>query len=647
MCGFAGILDFSGAPVPERSAILEGMTRTLLHRGPDDEGYYVDDLVGLGHRRLSIIDVEAGRQPMRNEDGGVWVVCNGEIYNHADLRDVLVKKGHTFRTRADTETIVHAYEEWGADCLERLRGMFAFMLWDRRRRRLFLARDRIGKKPLYYAHVGETLVAGSEIKALLAFPGLDRTLDVEALSDYLSLSYVPREKTIFRHVRKLLPGHYLVADRSGVRVDSYWDIRFAPAPETDDAAVERLAALLRESVALRLGSDVPLGAFLSGGLDSSAVVGLMARASASPVITASIGFSDPKLDELAYARLVARHYQTDHSELTVTPAEVDVLEQLSWYYDEPFGDSSAVPTYYVSQLARRRVKVALSGEGGDENFAGYRRYYFDVRENFLRALFPAVLRRPLFSLVSALYPKADYLPRVFRGKAFLGNLARTPWEAYLHSVSGIAEADKARLLNGDARHALGGYRTAELFHDLYEAADGTDPLARIQYIDFKTYLPDDLLTKVDRASMANGLEVRCPLLDHRLVEYVAGLPSHMKLNGTQTKAIFKEAVRGLVPEEIVRRKKMGFAMPVAAWLRGGARALVHEHVLANVPHDLFDPSVVCSLWRQHESGIRDRSTALWEILAFNLWYRRFMCGRAAPPPLSVTSNAGSARIACP
>ncbi len=371
----------------------------------------------------------------------------------------------------------------------------------------------------------------------------------------------------------------------------------------------------------------------------------MAQASASPVITASIGFSDPQFDELAYARVVAQHFHTDHSEFTVTPEAVDIVERLSWYYDEPFGDSSAVPTYYVSQLARRRVKVALSGEGGDENFAGYRRYSFDVRENFLRALLPAGLRRPLFSLIGALYPKADYLPRVFRGKALLGNLARTPWEAYLHSVSGIAEADKTRLLSGDVQHALGGYRTAELFHDLYQAADGADPLGRIQYIDFKTYLPDDLLTKVDRASMANGLEVRCPLLDHRLVEYVAGLPSHLKLNGTRSKLIFKDAVRDLVPAAIVQRRKMGFAMPVAAWLRGGVRALVHEHVLANVPHDLFEPSVVRSWWRQHESGIRDRSTALWGLLAFNLWYRRFMCGSAATPPSSVTSDAGSPRIA--
>jgi asparagine synthase (glutamine-hydrolysing) len=646
MCGFAGMLDLSGAPMPERSVILARMTRTLVHRGPDDEGYFVDQHVGLGHRRLSIIDLEAGHQPMGNEDGSVWVVCNAEIYNHADLRTLLAKKGHTFRTRSDTETIVHAYEEWGSDCLEHLRGMFAFVVWDRRRRQLFLARDRIGKKPLYYAQVGATLVVGSEIKALLAFPGLDRTLDLEALSDYLSLAYVPRDKTIFRHVRKLLPGHYLIADDSGMRIRSYWDIRFAPAPEAHDSAVERLAALLQESVALRLGSDVPLGAFLSGGLDSSAVVGLMARAAASPVITASIGFSDPQLDELAYARTVARHFHTDHGELTLTPEAADIVKQLSWYYDEPFGDSSAVPTYYVAQLARRRVKVALSGEGGDENFAGYRRYAFDVRENFLRALLPAVLRKPVFSLLGALYPKADYLPRVFRGKAFLGNLARTPWEAYLHSVSGIAEVDKARLLNGDVQRALGGYRTGELFHDLYTAADGADPLARIQYIDFKTYLPDDLLTKVDRASMANGLEVRCPLLDHRLVEYVAGLPSHLKLNGARSKLIFKEAVRGLVPEEIVQRKKMGFAMPVAAWMRGGVRALVHEHVLTNVPHDLFDPMEVRRLWHQHDSGIRDRSTALWELLAFNLWYRRFMCGEAAPSEC-VASDAGSARLACP
>ncbi len=626
MCGIAGIYHLSGAPCGEWRTVLERMTRTLAHRGPDDDGYFVDDFVGLGHRRLSIVDVESGQQPMSNEDGSVWLVLNGEIYNFPELRRLLEGKGHRFRTRSDTETIVHAYEEWDTRCLERLRGMFAFALWDMRRRRLFLARDRLGKKPLYYARVGEALVFGSEIKALAAFPGLDRTLDLEAVSDYLSLLYVPREKSIFRSVRKLLPGHYLLADARQSQVRCYWDIDFTPAAHEGGRAAQRLAELLRDAVAVRLRSDVPLGAFLSGGIDSSAVVGLMAQA-AAPVITVSIGFPEQSFDELPYARIAAQHFRTDHREYVVTARAVDALDDLTWHYDEPFGDSSAIPTYYVSKLARERVTVALSGDGGDESFAGYRRYYFDVRENKVRALLPTWLRQPLFGLIGALYPKGDFLPQVFRGKAFLSNVARAPWEAYLHSVSGVAEADKVRLLNADVTRALGGYRTADLFAELYRSASGPDPLSRIQYVDFKTYLPDDILVKVDRASMANSLEVRCPLLDHTVVEYAASLPSRMKLSGSRSKLILKEAVRDFVPAEILRRRKMGFAMPVATWLRGDLRPLVEQEVL-RAGHGMFDEHTVRRMWRQHVSGTRERTSELWGVLIFNLWYKRFGCAAA-------------------
>lgn len=626
MCGIAGIYDPTGARADERRPILERMTRTLVHRGPDDEGYFLDEHVALGYRRLSIIDLETGHQPIHNEDGSVWVVFNGEIYNYNALRLILEAKGHAFTTRTDTETIVHAYEQWGPACVERFRGMFAFALWDRRCRRLLLARDRLGKKPLYYARVAEALIFGSEIKALLAFPNVDRTLDLEALSDYLSLQYVPRQKTIFANVRKLLPGHYLLADRHGVAEHRYWDVHFAPAMSSDGSVVERLAALLQESVEIRLGSDVPLGAFLSGGVDSSTVVGFMARALDTPFLTASIGFPDDAFDELPYARRAALHFGTDHRERLVTPDAVEIIKTLTWHYDEPFGDASAIPTYYLSQLAAARIRVALSGDGGDESFAGYRRYYFDGRENAVRALVPARLRRVLFGSIGALYPKGDYLPQVFRGKAFLSNVARTPWEAYLHSVSGIAEADKARLLSGDVQRALAGYRTAHLFEDLYRAADGPDPLSRVQYIDFKTYLPDDILTKVDRASMANSLEVRCPLLDHCLVEYVAALPSRLKLDGTRSKLILKEAVRGLVPAEILNRKKMGFAMPVETWLGAELRPLVHEYVLT-ARLDLFNPATVQTFWQQHRAGLRNRTSELWSLLAFSLWHERFARGQ--------------------
>lgn len=630
MCGIAGFHRPPGLPQGSWRATLERMASLLIHRGPDDEGVYLDDFTGLAHRRLSIIDLEGGRQPLSNGDGSVWVVFNGEIYNHTELRHLLESHGHRFTTRSDTEAIVYAYEEWGTACLERLQGMFAFAIWDRRRQRLFMARDRFGKKPLYYAHRSDgTVVFGSEIKAVTAFPGLDGSIDLEALSDYLSLLYVPRQKSIFREIRKLLPGHYLIADGNGVKIAPYWDLSFA-ASSDGAAAPQRVAELLRGAVAARLQSDVPLGAFLSGGIDSSSVVGLMARSTIEPVVTASIGFAEQSFDELPYARKVASLFGTDHSEALVTPDTVDVLDRLVWHYDEPFADSSAVPTFYVSQLARQRVTVALSGDGGDESFAGYRRYYFDVRENRVRDAVPAFVRRPFFGLLGALYPKGDYLPQLFRGKAFLANVARTPWEAYLHSVSGIAEADKDRLLSGDARRALGSYRTADLFEEIYRAADGPDPLARIQYIDFKTYLPDDILTKVDRASMAHSLEVRCPFLDHRLVEYVAGQPSALKLRGTKGKLLLKDAVRGLLPAEILERPKMGFAMPVGDWLRGPLRPMVEDSVVESTArHDLFDRAVVRSMARQHASGLRDRTTELWALLVFNRWYDKFVAQRSS------------------
>jgi asparagine synthase (glutamine-hydrolysing) len=629
MCGIAGIFGLNGGPANEHRDVLTRMTRTLVHRGPDDEGYFVDGPVGLGFRRLSIIDLSSGHQPLSNEDGSVWIIFNGEVYNYPDLTTELEGKGHVFRTRSDTEAIVHAYEEWGVDCLERLRGMFAFAIWDQRRRQLFLARDRLGKKPLYYATVNGAFIFGSEIKALLAFPGVDRSIDLEALHDYLSLLYIPSPKTIFRQIRKLAAGHYLVAGQGGLRTAQYWDVHFGGDHYGEANPAERLAEILRESVTMRLRSDVPLGAFLSGGLDSSAVVGMMARTLRSPVITSSIGFTEDEFNEVQYARQVAMHFRTDHHEHTVTPHAMEVLQRLVWHYDEPFADSSAVPTFYVSKLAREHVTVALSGDGGDENFAGYRRYYFDTRENKVRNIVPRGLRQPVFGLVGSLYPKADFLPRVFRGKAFLSNVARTPWEAYLYSVSAVKEPDISKLLNGDVQTALAGYRTATLFEDLYHAADGPDSLSKVQYIDFKTYLPDDILAKVDRASMANSLEVRCPILDHHVVEYAAALPSRLKLQGMRTKLIFKEALRGLLPDEIIERKKMGFAVPVGTWLRTELRGLVSDYVLdTHTRHDFFDHGLIRRWWDEHRSGLRDRTTELWGLLVFNMWYDRFARGAA-------------------
>jgi asparagine synthase (glutamine-hydrolysing) len=627
MCGIAGFLHSGGRPAGAWRAVLERMTRTLVHRGPDDEGYYLDDRVGLGHRRLSVVDLETGRQPIANETGDVWVVANSEIYNDPQLRPLLEKKGHRFRTRSDSETIAHAYEEWGTACVEHLRGMFAFALWDVRRGRLLLARDRLGKKPLYYApSAGGALLFGSELKSLLVFPTVDRALCLEAVSDFLSLMYVPRDKSIFRGIRKLLPGQLLIADRGGIRLEQYWQLHFGAVAD-DPAAPRRLAELLRESVELRLRSDVPYGAFLSGGIDSSTVVGLMAQQSSTPVPTAAIGFAESEFDERAAARRVAAHFGTDHCDEVLQPSAVRVIEALTWHYDEPFGDASAVPTWYLSALTRRRVTVALSGDGGDETFGGYRRYVFDLREHRVRSLLPSRWGRALVGWIGSAYPKADYLPQTLRGKAFLSNVARTPWEAYLYSVSAFKEDEKPQLLSADAREQLGGYRTAALFEQLYTGADGTDPLSRIQHIDFQTYLPDGILTKVDRASMAHGLEVRCPLLDHQLVEFAARLPASRKIDRGRTKILLRDAVCDLLPDEVLRRPKMGFTVPLRPWLRGPLRALVDDLVLnGSHAHGLFATDRVRSLWCQHRSGRRDRTNELWAIAMFNAWYRRFGTG---------------------
>ncbi len=657
MCGIAGIFQRDGAPVDLDRLVR--MTRLLAHRGPDEEGYYLNSErsrpaasglplrcgsaglrdngiaegagdVGLGHRRLSIIDLGSGQQPLSNEDGTVWVAFNGEIYNFQSLSKELLEKGHRFRTHSDTETIVHAYEEWGHRCLERLRGMFAFAIWDESEQRLFLARDRVGKKPLYYLATAGRFVFGSEIKAVLEAGDVPRDLDLTAVSDYLSLLYVPAPKTVFAAIRKLPAAHYAVVTRDSVDVRPYWDLSFERVHELPETRMmEELVDILQEATRLRMISEVPLGAFLSGGVDSSAVVGLMARASDRPVVTNSISFSVSKYDEAPYAARVAELFEANHHEYHVTPEAIPVIEQLAWHYDEPFADSSAVPTYYVSKTARERVTVALSGDGGDENFAGYRRYYFDLRENLVRGLLPAAISRPVFGLVGRLYPKADYLPQVFRGKAFISNVARHPVDAYFFSVSAFNDDDKSAVLSSETSSALKGYRTVQLFHDYYRNAPATDHLSRIQYLDVKTYLCDDILTKVDRASMAVSLEVRCPILDHVFMEYVARIPSRLKLAGTDGKHIFKRALGGLLPRDILYRKKMGFGVPILEWLRGDLAGFGEELVLdGEASRRLLNRDYLRRIWNEHQRSIRNRATELWTVMMLNLWFRKF--GRSTP-----------------
>jgi asparagine synthase (glutamine-hydrolysing) len=627
MCGIAGLVDFHNPP---GQALLERMGQVLTHRGPDEQGVFVSGPAGLVHRRLSIIDVAAGRQPILSADGRSAIVFNGEIYNYKPLQEDLLRKGYRFQTQTDTEVILHAYEEYGEACVQRLRGMFAFAIWDGPRQQLFVARDRVGIKPLYYSWDGGKLLFASEIKAIAQDPGVDRTLDAQALDDYLTYLYIPAPKSIFRSIRKLRPGHTLTFSSRGVVEREYWDISFDPTEGLSESEYAAgLMDTLRESVGIHLMSEVPLGAFLSGGLDSSAVVGIMAGLLDRPVNTASIGFPEAGFDELPYARQVARHFRTRAREKTVHADAAKILDTLVWYFDEPFADSSMIPTYYVSQVAREQVTVCLSGDGGDENFAGYRRYRFDVLENRVRAVLPQAVRGPLFGALGRLYPKADWLPQIFRGKTLLTNLSLSPEEAYFKTMSWFTPDMKAMLYRETLQKTLNGYEAFSVLQGYFDRTRGWDPLSRIQYVDIKTYLVDDILTKVDRASMAHSLEVRVPLLDHVVMEYAARIPARYKLHGGEGKYIFKRALADLLPADILNRPKMGFSLPLAQWLRGDLKALFEESVFARDAFigEYFDPAPIRRWWAQHQRGTRDYAYHLYALLMLECWGRRFARGR--------------------
>jgi asparagine synthase (glutamine-hydrolysing) len=617
MCGICGYFE-PPSTVGADLSVVKAMADTLTHRGPDDGGYYCGPGVALGHRRLSIIDVSGGHQPLSNEDESVWIAFNGEIYNFQDLNDQYLRTGHEFRTRSDTETIVHLYEELGEKCFAQMRGMFAIALWDNKRRRLLLARDRVGKKPLYYYWDGRRIVFGSEIKALWPAGGCRREMDLEALSDYISYLYVPAPKTIYRHVRKLRPGHYLVVDSNGLREVPYWDLSFGETDNLSEAEwCERLMAEYRNSVQMRLVSDVPLGAFLSGGVDSSSVVALM-NGLQPPVTTCSIGFTEQSYNEADDARTFAQSIDADHHEEIVAPEAVSIVGKLAWHYDEPFADSSAVPTYYVSRLARKHVTVALSGDGGDENFAGYRRYKFDVRENRVRSLLPQGMRRSVFGPLSEWYPKADWAPRVFRAKSTLQSLARSPLEGYFNTMSCCPPEMKACVLGPEVLRQLNGYDSSEVLRYHFDRAGTDDPLSRVLYTDIKTYLVDDILTKVDRASMANSLEVRCPLLDHSLMEMVARIPPGLKLNGTTGKYILKKALEPVLPNEILHRRKWGFGVPLATWFRNDLKEFAQEKIFSR-PDEYLNYRFLGNCWSEHQRGLRDWSALMWTVLMFKTW----------------------------
>jgi asparagine synthase (glutamine-hydrolysing) len=643
MCGISGIVDLRDTRPVDR-ARLARMNALLAHRGPDGDEIFEAPGVGFGHRRLAIIDVGGGRQPMFNETGSVAVIYNGMLYNFQELAEELTRRGHRFRTRCDTEVLVHAWEEWGAACLERFRGMYAFALWDADRQTLFLARDRLGKKPLYYAIADDRIVFASELQAVVAGLPEEPELDTQAVEDYFAFGYVPDPKTIFRGVRKLPPAHHLVLTRGkGVPAPTpYWDLRF-PEPDGRPEAelTAELAERLRDSVRMRLISDVPLGAFLSGGVDSSAVVAFMAQASTTPIRTCSIGFGDARFDESRYAAAVAERYGTAHFTKRVDVDAYALIDRLAAAYCEPFADSSALPTYMLSALAREKVTVALSGDGGDEVFAGYRRYALHLREEQVKRMLPAGLRRPLFGTLAAVYPKLDWAPRFLRGKATFEALSQDAVGGYFRAVTLLPTPLRRRLYSGDFRAALDGYEAIEVLREHGARAGTEDPVARAQYIDLKTWLAGGMLTKVDRASMANSLEVRTPLLDHRLVEWAAGLPLHLKIRGTGGKYLLKKAVEPLLPHDLLYRPKQGFSVPLRSWLRNELAGHVEALVSASKLTDcgLFDGGFLRRLATEHRSGRVDHGRTLWALIMFDAFLRRPWLESRATGPRSAAPEA--------
>ncbi|MBI3772198.1 MAG: amidotransferase 1, exosortase A system-associated [Gammaproteobacteria bacterium] len=626
MCGLVGIFDLNGPGVVDRD-LLSRMNETQFHRGPDEGGLHTEPGVGLGHRRLSIIDLSTGQQPLFNEDNSVVVVFNGEIYNFQEVAKELEQCGHRFRTHSDTEVIVHGWEEWGEACVQRFNGMFAFAIWDRNQQTLFLARDRLGVKPLYYAVTrNNRLIFGSELKSLLADPGLPRVTDLRAVEEYFAYGYVPEPKTILQHAFKMSPGHTLTVKRGKPlpAPKQYLDISFSQISISQQDAEVELIDRIREAVRIRLVSEVPLGAFLSGGVDSSAVVAMMAGLSKEPVNTCTIAFKDPKFNEAEFAAQVAQRYHTNHSVDYVDPDDFSLIDKLAALYDEPYADSSALPTYRVCELARKRVTVALSGDGGDENLAGYRRYRWHLYESQLRSFMPLGLRKPLFGMLGSIYPKADWAPKVFRAKTTFEALARDDVEGYFHGVSVMSDAMRQRLFSQKFRSELQGYQAIEVMYAHSHNAP-EHPLSRVQYLDMKTYLVGDILTKVDRASMAHALEVREPLLDYKLMEWISSLPPEYKLKGREGKYIFKKALEPHLPHDIMYRPKMGFSVPLAAWFRGPLKHQIRDAVLGSTLSDIgyFNRNYLQELVDNHQSGRRDYSATLWTVLMFESYMRMY------------------------
>ncbi len=621
MCGICGVYQLNAEAI--KPGTLSEMCGVLKHRGPDDEGFYFGPQIGLGHRRLSIIDLDSGHQPLTNEDESIWIVFNGEIYNHLELREDLEKKGHRFRTRSDTEVIVHLYEEYGAELLDKLRGMFAFALWDEKQRGLLLARDRLGQKPLYYSQQGNTFIFASEIKSILQHPLVQPEENLSAIYDFLNYQYVPSPQTAFAGIYKLPPASYLLYKGAEKKIERYWRLSFEQKLHlSEEEYCRRLRELMEEAVKIRLMSDVPLGAFLSGGLDSSAVVGLMSKLTSRPVKTFSIGFAEMEYNELEYARAVAEHFQTEHREFMVHPKALEALPKLIWHYNEPFADPSALPTYYVSKVSRQFVTVALCGDAGDENFAGYNRYMMH-KQSLMYQKIPVFLREKFLAELTASWARALPDRQFFRR---LNNLVKR-----LSMPTDVLHAEQMSIFSPQAKQELysrklSGAGDDKYFAELFNHTNGWDELDRVLWVDINSYLPDDLLIKVDVASMANSLEVRSPFLDHKVVEFAASIPSKFKVRGCKLKYILERAFAPMLPEAVLGRKKMGFSVPLESWFRGELKDYIHEILLdeSSLKRGYFKPGAVEKLLAEHCGKKFDHSFKLWNLLMLELWQRMFI-----------------------
>ena len=628
MCGIAGIFHLS-EQTAVNADLIALMNDRQIHRGPDAGDYFFDPGLALAHRRLSIIDLEGSPQPMLSADKRACVVFNGEIYNFKELHKELTEKGYTFKTDGDTETILNAWLEWGEDCVHKLRGMFAFAIWDRQKQCMFIARDRLGIKPFFYSLLpsGE-FIFGSELKVLTAHPAFNKTLRNTTIEDYFSLGYIPEPNTIFEHAYKLPPGHTLMLQKGDKRMPQpkeYWDVPVNLDETLDPNEInEQLIERLKEAVDIRMVADVPLGSFLSGGVDSSAVVALMSQLQTDPVNTCAIGFDVKAFNETEYAQMVADRYKTNHRVEIVSQDDFDLVDKLAYLYDEPYADSSAIPTFRVCELARKHVTVALSGDGGDELFAGYSRYRMHQGEEKIRNLLPLGLRKPLFGPLGKIYPKLDWAPRFLRAKTTFQSMAMDTVEGYHNTMSILRADERAKLFSDDYKASLNGYSSLEIFRKYGDKVKHLDETKIAQYIDMKTYLVGDILTKVDRASMAHSLEVRVPIIDHKFVEWAFSIPTDKNLHNGVGKLSFKKALEPHLPHDVLYRKKMGFAVPLANWFRGPLKERLYDGVLSTqmTQSGYFNKQRLQRLIDDHLSGRRDNSASLWTLLMFESFLRQ-------------------------